>query len=160
MQANKSQIADLIRTVFQFAEANRQGQARMYDAVRLGVLRLAVEHGPLRAGEVAERLDALPSSITRHIRALAEAELVNTEPDPADRRAVLLTATDTGRAELRQFLDVGEQVFGAVIAEWSAADVVTLTELLARLTQDWERHGPEQQQAARKRNRPFGWSQG
>jgi DNA-binding MarR family transcriptional regulator len=160
MQANKSQIGDLVRTVSQFAEANRQGQARMFDAVRLGVLQLAVEHGPLRAGEVAERLDALPSSITRHIRALAEAELVTTEPDPADRRAVLLMATDAGRAELRQFLDVGEQVFGAVIAEWSAQDVVTLTRLLTRLTEDWARHGAEQQQAARKRHRPFGWSQG
>ncbi len=160
MQANKSQIADLVRTVSQFAEANRQGQARMFDPVRLGVLQLAVEHGPLRAGEVAERLDALPSSITRHIRALAEAELVITEPDPADRRAVLLIATDAGRAELRQFLDVGEQVFGAVIAEWSAEDVVTLTRLLTRLTEDWARHGAEQQQAARKRHRPFGWSQG
>ncbi|WP_067892563.1 MarR family winged helix-turn-helix transcriptional regulator [Nocardia vaccinii] len=160
MQANKAQISELVRTVSQFAEANRQGQARMFDAVRLGVLQLAVEHGPLRAGEVAERLDALPSSITRHIRALAEAELVTTEPDPADRRAVLLLATDAGRAELRQFLDVGEQVFGAVIAEWSAQDVVTLTRLLTRLTEDWARHGAEQQQAARKRHRPFGWSQG
>ncbi|MBY8861539.1 MarR family transcriptional regulator [Nocardia sp. CA2R105] len=160
MQANKSQIGELVRTVSHFAEANRQGQARMFDAVRLGVLQLAVEHGPLRAGEVAERLDALPSSITRHIRALAEAELVSTEPDPADRRAVLLVATDTGRTELRQFLDVGEQVFGAVIAEWPADDVVTLTRLLTRLTQDWARYGAEQQQAARKRNRPFGWSQG
>ncbi|WP_067668969.1 MarR family winged helix-turn-helix transcriptional regulator [Nocardia miyunensis] len=160
MQASKSQIADLVRTVSQFAEANRQGQARMFDAVRLGVLQLAVEHGPLRAGEVAERLDALPSSITRHIRALSEAELVTTEPDPADRRAVLLMATDTGRAELRQFLDVGEQVFGAVIAEWSIEDVLTLTRLLNRLTEDWARYGAEQQQAARKRHRPFGWSQG
>ena len=159
MQANKSQISELVRTVSRFAEANRQGQARAFDPVRLGVLQLAVDHGPLRAGEVAERLDALPSSITRHVRALADAELVTTEPDPADRRAVLLAATETGREELRQFLAAGEQVFGAVIADWTADDVITLTHLLTRLTDDWARHGAEQQQAARRRHRPFGWSQ-
>ncbi len=157
MEASKDQIAELVRTVSRFAEANRQGQARAFDPVRLGVLRLAVEHGPLRAGEVAEQLGALPSSITRHVKALAEAGLVATEPDPADRRAVLLAATDTGRSELRQFLTAGEQVFGSVIADWSVHDVVALTELLTRLTDAWERRGAEQQQAARRRRPPFGW---
>ncbi|MGF6889059.1 DNA-binding MarR family transcriptional regulator [Nocardia sp. GAS34] len=159
MQANKDQISELVRTVSLFAEANRQGQARAFDPVRLGVLQLAVDHGPLRAGEVAERLGALPSSVTRHIKALAEAELVTTEPDPADRRAVLLVATDVGRAELRQFLAAGEEVFGAVIADWSADDVVALTGLLTRLIRDWAHHGAEQQQTARRRHRYFRWSQ-
>jgi DNA-binding MarR family transcriptional regulator len=158
MQANKGQIAELARAVNLFAEANRRGQARAFDPVRLGVLQLAVDHGPLRAGEVAERLGALPSSVTRHIKALAEAELVTTEPDPADRRAVLLAATDAGRAELRQFLAAGEEVFGAVIADWSADDVVALTRLLTRLIQDWAHHGAEQR-AARRRRQHFRWSQ-
>lgn len=157
MQANKAQISELVRTVNRFAEANRRGQVRAFDPVRLGVLQLAVDHGPLRAGELAERLGALPSSVTRHIKALAEAELVTTEPDPADRRAVLLAATDAGRAELRQFLTAGELVFGAVIADWPADDVVALTRLLTRLIQDWAQHGAEKQ-AARRRHRHFGWS--
>lgn len=33
------------------------------DPVRVGVLQAVAESGPLRAGEIAERLDALPSSI-------------------------------------------------------------------------------------------------
>jgi len=160
MQANKDQIGELVRTVNRLTEANRQGQAREFDAVRLGVLQQVAEHGPLRAGDVAVRLDALPSSITRHVRALADADLVTTEPDPADGRAVLVAATETGRAELRQFMEVGEQVFGAVIADWTEDEVVTLTGLLARLLESWERHGVEQQRAARRRHRPFGWSQG
>jgi DNA-binding MarR family transcriptional regulator len=159
MQANKSRIAELVRTVNRFAEANRQGQARAFDPVRLGVLQLVTEGGPLRAGEVAEHLGALPSSITRHVKALAEAGLVITEPDPADRRAVLLAATETGRAELRKFLDAGEQVFGAVIADWTTQDVETLTRLLNRLIEAWERRGVQERQAAKRRRRPFGWIQ-
>ncbi|MFD0361413.1 MarR family winged helix-turn-helix transcriptional regulator [Nocardia sp. GCM10030253] len=159
MQANNDQIAALARTTARFSEAMRVGTAKAFDPVRVGVLQLAVEHGPLRAGEVAERLSALPSSITRHVKALTDAGLVHTQADPADRRAVLLEATDAGRAELRQFLDVGAQVFGAVIADWSAADVVALTGLLDRLIESWAAHGAEQQHHAGRRSRPFGWSQ-
>ncbi|WP_228000994.1 MarR family winged helix-turn-helix transcriptional regulator [Nocardia australiensis] len=159
MHANTEQVAALARTTERFAEAMRTGMSKAFDPVRVGVLQLAAEHGPLRAGEVAERLDALPSSITRHIKALADADLVRTTADPVDRRAVLLEVTDAGRAELRQFLDVGNQVFGAVIADWSATDVVTLTGLLQRLIESWAANGTAQQQRAGRRSRPFDWSQ-
>lgn len=93
------------------------------------------------------------------MQTLAEAELVRTAPDPADRRAVLVEITDAGRAELQQFLEVGDQVFGAVIADWPAEDVVTLTRLLDRLITDWAQAGPTQQQRASKRRAGgFGWS--
>jgi hypothetical protein len=119
------------------------GVAKTFDPVRVGVLQLAVEHGPLRAGEVAERLTAL-----------TDAGLLRTQADPTDRRAVLLEATAAGRAELRQFLDVGAQAFGAVIVDWSEADVVTLTGLLQRLIESWAAHG-----AARDRRPRTGqWS--
>ncbi|MFE7797526.1 MarR family winged helix-turn-helix transcriptional regulator [Nocardia sp. NPDC057440] len=159
MQANKDQIAELARTTARFSDAMRTGLAKAFDPVRVGVLQLAVEHGPLRAGEVAERLSALPSSITRHVKALTDAGLVQTRVDAEDRRAVLLEATDAGRAELRQFLDVGTQVFGAVVADWPAADVVALTALLDRLIESWAAHGAQQQQRAGRRTRAFGWSQ-
>lgn len=123
------------------------------------MLQLAAESGPLRAGEIAERLDALPSSVTRHVRTLVDSGLVTTTQDPDDRRAVLVEATDAGRAELQQFLDVGDLVFGAVIADWPAEDVVTLTRLLDRLIESWSAAGTSQQQRAGSRNpNRFGWS--
>lgn len=158
MEASKDEVSRLARTTSRFAEAMRQGISRAYDPVRVGVLQ-AVAEGPLRAGEIAERLDALPSSITRHVQVLGEAGLVATSPDPADRRAVLVEATEAGRAELQQFLAVGDQVFGAVIADWSAEDVVTLTRLLDRMIEDWSAAGGAQQQrATRRRPEGFGWS--
>ncbi|MGO4613881.1 MarR family winged helix-turn-helix transcriptional regulator [Nocardia sp. 2YAB30] len=161
MEANKEQVSELARTTSRFAEAMRQGTSRAYDPVRVGVLQSAAEDGPLRAGEVAERLDALPSSVTRHVKALADAGLVTTTPDPADRRAVLVEATEAGRAELRQFLQIGDQVFGAVVADWSAEDVVALTGLLDRLIESWARLGTEHQDRANtRRGNPFGWSRG
>ncbi|WP_405180930.1 MarR family winged helix-turn-helix transcriptional regulator [Nocardia sp. NBC_01377] len=159
MEANITEVARLARTVTRFAEAMRQGTSRAFDPVRVGVLQAAVESGPLRAGDIAERVDALPSSITRHVQALAESELVKTLPDPNDRRAVLIEATEAGRAELAQFIETGDQVFAAVIADWSERDIVTLTELLDRMIENWSAVGATQQQKAHKRGPGrFGWS--
>ena len=159
MEATNRQVSELARTTSRFAEAMRQGTSRAFDPVRVGVLQLAAEAGPLRAGEIAERLDALPSSVTRHIRALADSGLATNSPDPADGRAVLVEATEAGRTELQQFLQVGDQVFGTVIADWPAEDVVALTRLLDRLIESWAAAGASQQQRAgsRQPNR-FGWS--
>ncbi|MFI9510136.1 MarR family winged helix-turn-helix transcriptional regulator [Nocardia sp. NPDC052566] len=159
MEANKDQMSQLARTVIRFTEATRQGTSRVYDPVRVGVLQHAAESGPLRAGELAERLDALPSSITRHVQALAESGLVTTAPDPADRRAVLVEVTEAGRTELNQFMELGDQVFAAVIADWSAEDVATLDRLLTRLLEAWAETGQAQQQrAVKRRGTRFGWS--
>ncbi len=45
---------------------------------RLATYRLLVEAGPggLAAGEIAERLDLMPSSLTFHVQALARADLI------------------------------------------------------------------------------------
>ncbi|WP_225726405.1 MULTISPECIES: MarR family winged helix-turn-helix transcriptional regulator [unclassified Nocardia] len=159
MEANKDQVSRLVRATARFAEAYRQGTARAFDPVRVGVLRLAAESGPLRAGEIAEQLDALPSSITRHVQALVESELVSAAPDPNDRRVVLVEATEAGRAELQKFQDVGNQVYAEVIADWSAEDVETLTRLLDRMIDSWSAVGSSRQQQANKRHsHQFGWS--
>jgi DNA-binding MarR family transcriptional regulator len=158
MQASTEQVAALSAAALRFGDALRRGQARAFDPVRVGVLRVAAERGPVRPGDVAEELDVLPSSVTRHVQVLVEAGHLEVTADPSDRRASLIEATEGGRAELRQFLDVGHEVFGAVVDDWTPADVVTLTTLLDRLITDWAEKGPAHQRAARSRRR-FGWSE-
>lgn len=158
MQANKSQTAELSRTVTRMLEAARRGQSRAFDPVRVGVLATAAEQGPLRAGAIAEELDVLPSSVTRHVQALQESGLVRTMSDPSDRRASLVEATEAGLAQLRQFQSVGAEVFHSVVADWTADDIVQLTTLLNRLIDAWAAKGTEQQRSARGRQR-FDWSE-
>src|SRR5688572_4453254 len=64
------------------------GQARA-----LGVLR---QHGGMRLSDLAEHLRIAPRSTTEVIDALQERGLVERSPDPADRRATLVTVTDEG----------------------------------------------------------------
>ena len=57
----------------------------------LGVL---LRHGAVRSGELAEHLRIAPRSATEVVDALAERGLVERRPDPEDRRATQVVATE------------------------------------------------------------------
>jgi DNA-binding MarR family transcriptional regulator len=56
------------------------------------------ENGGVRSKELAEHLRIAPRSATEVVDALEEKGLVARSPDPGDRRAVLVSLTDRGRA--------------------------------------------------------------
>ncbi|WP_285660731.1 MarR family winged helix-turn-helix transcriptional regulator [Actinorhabdospora filicis] len=159
MQTTREEAARLSETVTRVLDAARRGQARAFDPVRVGVLTVAADRGPLRAGAIAEELDVLPSSVTRHVQALQDAGLVATRTDPADKRASLIEATEAGREQAARFREAGAEVFHGVIADWPAQDVVRLTELLERLIASWAAKGAQEQKANRSGKR-FDWSEG
>jgi DNA-binding MarR family transcriptional regulator len=66
------------------------GQARA-----LGVL---ARHGTMRPGELSEHLRIAPRSATEVVDGLQERGMVERLPDPADRRATLLSLTPAGAA--------------------------------------------------------------
>ena len=68
------------------------GQAR---ALRL----LSRTGGPVRIGELAARLEIVPRSATTMVDTLERAGLAARQPDPLDRRSILVCLTDAG-AEL------------------------------------------------------------
>ena len=55
------------------------------------------ETGSTRMGDLAEQLLSLPSRVTRQIRRLEDAGLVQREASPEDGRGVLASITDQGR---------------------------------------------------------------
>jgi DNA-binding MarR family transcriptional regulator len=71
------------------------GQARV-----MRVLSRARE--PMRMADLAAALEIVPRSVTTVVDALEEAGLVCREPDPNDRRSVLVAPTAAGRAALER----------------------------------------------------------
>lgn len=67
-------------------------------------LRYVSRHAPVRPGQLATDLRIAPRSATDVIDALVQQGLVHREPDPSDRRAVLLSLTGRG-AEVAAALD-------------------------------------------------------
>ncbi|MBL7257550.1 MarR family winged helix-turn-helix transcriptional regulator [Paractinoplanes lichenicola] len=90
-------------------------------------------HGDMRPGALAEHLRIAPRSATEVADDLQRLGLAERHPDPADRRAVIVTLTDEGRRISREIKaarhDAGEQFFATL----SADDRAELTRLLRKL---------------------------
>ncbi|MDY7085001.1 MAG: MarR family transcriptional regulator [Actinomycetota bacterium] len=93
-------------------------------------------YGDMRPGALAERLRIAPRSATEVVDDLQRLGLAVRRPDPADRRAVLITLTDEGERVSRDIhaarREAGEQFFATL----SPADRAELTRLLRKLRDD------------------------
>ena len=65
------------------------------------VLRIIDGEGPMAQGEIARRLLVSAPVVTRQASALARGELVERQPDIADRRSIRLALTTKGRRRVR-----------------------------------------------------------
>ena len=69
-------------------------------AVRVRLLSALAHKGPTRAGELATFCATTPSGVTELIESLEADGHVRRGPDPTDRRVVVISLTEHGRAEL------------------------------------------------------------
>ena len=118
------------------------------DRAALVLLFPLVRLGPLRQGALADLVHADPSTVSRHVATLIEQGLVRRAADETDGRASRLVVTDDGRAALEQMRSEREAVLARVTADWSAADLATLTTLFGRLMDDLASSLPAEPPAA------------
>jgi DNA-binding MarR family transcriptional regulator len=78
-----------------------RGEAALPDN-QFTVLLWIEKRGPLTPGQLAELERIQPPSMTRTVNCLAEAGLVAKEAHPTDGRAVVVSLTDAGRAEIAE----------------------------------------------------------
>jgi DNA-binding MarR family transcriptional regulator len=96
-------------------------------------LQLLASRQPIRPSEIAEVHGVHPSLVTRQVRELEDAGLVQVAADPADGRSCLVTLTPAGAGELQRLTQVGLDRFALFVADWSTGDVRMLTTLLDKL---------------------------
>lgn len=87
---------------------------------------------------LAEAMDIDKSVISRAVRDLEQAALIERTTDPADRRSARIVVTQHGRERLDAARDPMREAFRTTLAEWSDNDIVSLTGLLHTLVE-----GPE-----------------
>lgn len=92
--------------------------------------------GPLRPARLAERLSVTPRAVTDVVDVLVTEQLITTGPDPSDRRAKILTATDRGRARLDRVRAERAQLAAEQFSRLSAAEQAQLAALLAKVLDD------------------------
>lgn len=70
-------------------------------AAQASALAVLIDHGPMRMGELAERESVRMPTATALVDGLMREGLVTREPDPADRRAVVVATTDKAATIIR-----------------------------------------------------------
>ena len=102
---------------------------------QLRALFIVVKHGPLAVGRLAEATGASLASTSSLADRLVRSGHLQREPDPHDRRRVLLTATPLGVAVVEQleerFHRRFERLVGAMTAEGRAALEAGLTDMIS-----------------------------
>ncbi len=120
----KAQLADIMPTGVEWAA--------------FGVLSQLTRCGPTRQSDLAGMSLLDPSTISRHVGQLVRQGLVERRADPQDGRAVRLVATDRARAIVEDTIRHRNQMFLAALQGWDLQDLRTLTDLLARFSDDLE----------------------
>ena len=108
------------------------GECRVGSPERNRML-LVLGAGPQRAGRLAEKLRISPATVSELVDGLVREGLVLRQPDPDDRRAVLLELTTEGRRQRRHFEEAAAALLGDVVATLSAAKRRRIESALADL---------------------------
>lgn len=106
------------------------------------------EDGPLRPTALAGLLGVDLSVVSRQVRALEDVSFVSRSADPADARAALVVATESGLAAFDQTRNQRTEVLDEVLAQWPAKDRVELVRLLTRFNAELEAAIAQRQAAA------------
>jgi DNA-binding MarR family transcriptional regulator len=90
------------------------------------VLAGLVNNGPMTPGEIAEREQVKPPSMTRTVNVLADAGLVTRAAHPSDGRQVMVSVTEAGIAEVRETRRRRDAWLSHRLAELTTEDRATL----------------------------------
>jgi DNA-binding MarR family transcriptional regulator len=84
-------------------------------------------------GEIAERLNVRPATVTGLTDRLVRQKLIERQDDPADRRVVQVALTAEGRRVLGEIEVASRAYFDAIFERMSESDVVQLISLFQKL---------------------------
>ncbi len=106
------------------------------DRGALLVLGEAAQMAPVRASALAAEIRLDLSTVSRHLKSLADAGLIVRSTDSSDARAQVITVTEAGITVLASALQARAEALAPAVADWDDADITTLRDLLERLADD------------------------
>ena len=135
-------IEELVREIYALGRVHRELQRRAvpeYPPARLQALGLIGRGDANRVSDIADALRIDLSVASRQVAVLEAAGWVTRAADPADGRARVLEATESGRAVLTDTLARMADAYTGVLAGWSEAELQSLHATLARVREDFAR---------------------
>lgn len=111
------------------------------DATRTPLLVLYEQGGPLRQKDLADALYLDSSSLVRVLAQLREAQLVDWDCDPADRRTKCIALTDKGRNTAGLILAKSLEIERTLLADLSADEQQVTRAVLEKISQRFSAFG-------------------
>jgi DNA-binding MarR family transcriptional regulator len=127
----EQQMTVLLRRVQRIHLITATGEVHL-DRSAYGIMCQLADDGPHRLGALAQAFGLDPSTITRQVQALEEAQLAVRSTDPSDRRASLLDLTEEGRRALEQTRSTRRERLRTVLTEWSEDERADFARLLTK----------------------------
>lgn len=131
--------------IIRFFRLMKRASARFTSQQKDGVeqaayilLAVLATEGPQRTTTLADAVHSDTSTVSRQVGALVRHGLVERQADPADGRACLLAATDTGLHCYQTQREARTAQMAEVLGRWSSEDLRTVATLLERLNADFE----------------------
>jgi DNA-binding MarR family transcriptional regulator len=133
-----SALADVVRELMIRGHRKHRAAEQSSEHGRLSVLFRLAKTGPVRASDLSKDIMLDLSTVSRHLRALEAEGLVAKSADPDDKRAYRLELSEAGTAFVHEFWQARIRSVHGALADWTAEDVNTLTNLLGRFVRDTE----------------------
>lgn len=120
---NEAELAAALRPVLTRVDylMRRHVPSDVVSLAQGSVLTTLLDHGPLRMGELADRERVRMPTATNLVLRLERTGLVAREPDPDDRRAVLVDITVDGRRRLAQLIADRNNLLAGLLAQLDPA---------------------------------------
>lgn len=103
-------------------------------AAQTSVLTTLMDRGPIRMGELAQHERVRMPTVTSMVTRLERMGLAERNPDPADRRAVLVGITEDGRRQIAELVAERNDYLAALLTELSTEERAHLAAALPALS--------------------------
>lgn len=128
----ESELGVLIRRVKRMLGARARVVHPELAPLSFMVLQYVLDSGPVRAGELVDVFAMDKAGVSRLVQHLVELGLVERSPDPDDRRACLLGATDDASQRIRAMRQQRSERFNRRLGDWTDDELGEFAEFLAR----------------------------
>ncbi|MBD3916972.1 MarR family winged helix-turn-helix transcriptional regulator [Nocardioides hwasunensis] len=131
LRSIEAEVGTLIRRVKRvIGERAREVHPDLHPMTFFILTHLAKE-GPLRGADLSDAFGMDKGGVSRQVQTLVDLGLVERMPDPEDRRAILLGASDEGRTRLDSMSRRRSDRFDERLASWSDAELAHFSRQLA-----------------------------
>jgi DNA-binding MarR family transcriptional regulator len=128
------EVSSMVVALFTLISRMERARRHKKPAAALDLLQVIDAAEGVRPSDIADQRSVHRSLVTRQLRELEDAGLVEFSEDADDRRSWRVALTSSGREEMERLQKIGLERFAGFVADWDQRELRELTALLEKLS--------------------------